>query len=334
MGDKNKRFDHFNLTKATTTTDHVVDNIFIFSPKEAIRDITAKGLLAGGEDQGFGNFAANMSRGVPHFYFLGVDRGIEKNISLTDIADSSTKQAVYYSSRSSLVTDGVSSNKIYKKTGIPPAVFQAEIETIGFPLFNIGQLIYIDLINRTREGDPSRMLKASGYYSIIKVNHEITPEDFSSKITAIIQVPFSDRREIAKEVLDPSKKSKKITQLTKQDKKRLQRTVALQKIADEVNAADKEFQEEKQRHKLTSDSVNAELKKAKESDKYKKILEKREEFKKEQEKSIRAWRIKNKTNQKAYKQREKELKSEHPDDSSKVQEELKKFVIEKLKSER
>lgn len=328
----NQRLDSFDMKKAKITTNHVVDNVFIFSAKETIRDLGAKSLLPVGESSGFGNFAANMLHGVPHFYFLGVDRGIEKSITLTDIADSSTKQAVYYSSRSSLVADGVTANKLYKKTGIPPAVFQAEVETIGFPLFNIGQLIYIDLINQQVEDDPTRMFKASGYYSIIKVSHEITAETFSSKITAIIQVPWSDRREIMKEINDPSSSgvSSKTTKLTKKDRKKLQRTLALQKIADETNEADRLFEEERERQTLTADQVSAEINKAKESENYKKVQEQRKAFEEEQKKSIGGWKAKN---SKAYTKKQKELKREYPDKPDKVEEEMNKFIIDEIKKE-
>ena len=65
-------------------------------------------------------------------------------MSLSDISDETVKTAIYYSNKTSLVNSN-RRNESSRKTGLPPAVFTANIETIGFPVITLGQLIYIDL---------------------------------------------------------------------------------------------------------------------------------------------------------------------------------------------
>ena len=127
----------------------------------------------------FGNYQSNVSNAIPHFFFLGKDRGIVKNMSLSDISDETVKTAIYYSNKTSLV-NSTGGNESSRKTGLPPAVFTANIETIGFPVITLGQLIYIDLkpgfLDEVR--DIMRTFKATGYYCVYKVSHEISAETF------------------------------------------------------------------------------------------------------------------------------------------------------------
>lgn len=325
-GDLKKQFAGFDQKKARLTTEHSIDNVFIYSAKEAGIDLVVKGLSPTSEGSAFGNFASNMDKGVPHFYFLGVDRGIEKNITLTDIADQSVKAAVYYSSKSSLVTDAITSNKLYKRTGIPPAVFQAEIETIGFPLFNIGQMIYIDLINPEKVRDASRMLKASGYYSIYKVSHQITPETFSSNITAIIQVPYSDREEITEEATKT--KTEFDLKAAKRAAEKLKVTARLEKIQTQNKESKDSYERQKNRLGATEAKLSKEKEKFSKSKTYKKVVQSREEFKKAQEEEIKEYKTKN--TKRLQKEREK-LEKKHKLNDGKVEEELRKFIIKEIK---
>ena len=322
------------LSKTTKTP---VDNVFIYGTKETVFDLTAKGLLstARGPNQPFGNFVANMRRGVPHFYFLGVDRGIEKNISLTDIADQSVKTAVYYSSKSSLVTSGLNTNRLYKKTGIPPAVFQAEIDSLGFPLFNIGQLIYIDLIdyNKGKGKDATRMLKASGYYSIYKVSHEITAETFSSKVTAIIQVPYEDREEIITEAqrTDVKVDRKELAA----ERKRVGLTTKLVKTreAEEDSQLGYKGLKESELFRTTEEDIS----KIKSSTEFTTVMDQRKAALQETKDKIQNYKDTygksgaSGSEAREFRAEKRRLEKEYKDDSSKIEEELNKWIIKKLK---
>ena len=172
-----------------------IDQYFIYDSKNTVSDLKRISTNKAITPKTFGNYASNILGGIPHFFFLGKDRGILKNMSLSDMADEIVKSAIYYNNKTSLV-NSVSGNSNSRKTGLPPAVFTANIDTIGFPILTLGQLIYIDLKPGFVEemGDIARTFKATGYYSIYKIIHEITAETFSTNISANIQLPYVDRK--------------------------------------------------------------------------------------------------------------------------------------------
>ena len=160
---------------------------FIHGAKDTINDLLKSGITPAT----FGKYNANLRASIPHFFVFGRSAGIEKNVKLTDIADDQLKTAVYYSPRSSLIND-IKGNEQLKRTGFIPAVFQTEIETIGFPIMNLGQLIYVDLKPTIDKNlAKSRPFDASGYYGVHKVSHTISKNNFSTNISAILQI--SDR---------------------------------------------------------------------------------------------------------------------------------------------
>ena len=156
---------------------------FIFGSKNVKQD------LKNGKIK-FGNYRSNMRNDIYHFYLGGQRKGVVKSVKLTDIADSTTKTAIYFDPTRS--TSGQDNNPdLASEGGWIPIVFQAEITTLGFPLFNIGQLIYID-IKPFIEKD-SRQFKANGYYAIKKVTHDFTLSGYETKISAIIEYSSWDK---------------------------------------------------------------------------------------------------------------------------------------------
>jgi len=144
----------------------------------------------------FGNYNSNFRNKIFHFYLGGTAKGITRSVKVTDIADENTKTAIYFdpsrsSSRSEIepMQTGIGA----RSGGFPPVIFQADIETLAFPLFNMGQLIYLDLRPFITAGS-GRQFKANGYYGITKVSHTFTPESFTSKINAIIQYSLEDHQ--------------------------------------------------------------------------------------------------------------------------------------------
>tara|TARA_Y100000114_G_scaffold36845_1_gene32355 strand:- start:1550 stop:4714 length:3165 start_codon:yes stop_codon:yes gene_type:complete len=171
-----------------------VTQFFIYGAKNVVNDLASKGL---NKKNKFGKYSSNINAAVPHFFLFGTDKGIEKNIKLRDNADDTLKTAVYYSPRSSLVNE-LDGAKSMKQTGFIPAVFTADVTTIGFPLMSLGQLIYIDLKSQlTAKKEATRPFKASGYYNIHKVSHNFTVDTFSTTISAIIQVPYVNRKNLS-----------------------------------------------------------------------------------------------------------------------------------------
>ena len=163
---------------------------FIHGSKDTINDLTKVGI----NKRTFGKYNSNISANIPHFFVFGKSTGIEKNIKLVDIADDQLKTAVYYSPRSSLVNE-INEETSMRHTGFIPAVFQADIETVGFPLMNIGQLIYVDLKPTiSKQQAKTRPFDASGYYRVYKVSHTANKDTFSTTISAIIQISDKDKK--------------------------------------------------------------------------------------------------------------------------------------------
>ena len=157
---------------------------FIYGFKNVEQDVKNGNIM-------FGNYTANWRNHIYHFYLGGQIKGAVKNVKVTDIADETTKTAIYYQQRAS-AREGTDPNNIAQYGGFPPVVFQAEVETIGFPMFNMGQLIYIDLQPYVSDKN-SRQFKANGYYGVTKVSHTFTVDSFSSKVSAILQYSKWDK---------------------------------------------------------------------------------------------------------------------------------------------
>ena len=156
---------------------------FIYGFKNVVNDIKDGSIT-------FGKYNSNFKNHIYHFYLGGQSKGAVKRVKLTDIADESTKTAVYFRNQASARV-GMSDPNATGVGALPPVVFQAEVETMGFPLFNMGQLIYIDLRPYVKSNH-GRQFKANGYYGVTKVTHSFTPDGFSSTVNAIIQYSLED----------------------------------------------------------------------------------------------------------------------------------------------
>jgi len=138
----------------------------------------------------FGSYNQNFRNHIYHFYLGGQIKGAVKHVKVIDVADTNTKMAVFWRNQASARV-GMTEPNATDIGALPPVVFQAEVETMGFPLFNIGQLIYVDL-RPYITSEYGRQFKANGYYGITKVTHSFTPENFSSTVSAIIQYSLAD----------------------------------------------------------------------------------------------------------------------------------------------
>ena len=175
-------------------------NYFIYGSKSISTDIK-KGRIR------FGNYSENYRNKIYHFFFGGQAKGAVLNVKVTDVADDASKTAIYYSNRAS----GVAQSNLGRKTTLMPAVFQADIQTIGFPLFNLGQIIYVDLKPYITDKN-DRLFKANGYYGIYKISHNFSPNSFTSNVSAIIQYSKADKGKTNASVVPVGKphKSQKI----------------------------------------------------------------------------------------------------------------------------
>jgi hypothetical protein len=160
-------------------------NYFIYGLKNTKEDIR-KGKIE------HGSYNANLNNKIYHFYLGGQRRGIVKSVKVTDVADQITKTAIYYDPSRASAGGNQSESDDAGLGGWMPVVFAADVTTMGFPLYSIGQLVYIDLkpflTNRT-----NRQFKANGYYAIHKVEHKFSVEGFESTFKAIIQYSDFDK---------------------------------------------------------------------------------------------------------------------------------------------
>ena len=161
------------------------DNIhyFIYGAKSIKEDIE-KGKIR------FGNYQSNYANKIYHFFFGGQSSGAVINVKVLDVADEIGKTAIYFSSRASAGEE--KAGAMGEKGGtLMPVVFQADIQTIGFPLFNLGQLVYVDLSHYIQNKN-NRLFKATGYYGVHKISHSFSAESFTSNVTAMIQMNKGD----------------------------------------------------------------------------------------------------------------------------------------------
>ena len=152
--------------------------MFIYDGKADSEDI-----LTGGN---FGSYNFNMKKKIPHFYLGGPDKGISTKIQLRDIADPTLKTAVYFGDRPS--------KGVPIKEGDPgpdvgrwaPQVYEATIDTVGYPLFGLGHLVYVD-VKFVTGATAVKNFQATGYYGVHKISHTISAEGFFTTIVGIIQ---------------------------------------------------------------------------------------------------------------------------------------------------
>jgi len=138
----------------------------------------------------FGKYAANMANKIPHFYLGGPDKGIAKKVQIRDIADPSLKTAVFYKTSPSDTLDPGNAGPAQGRWA--PVVFEAEVDTLGYPKFQLGHMIFVDATTIIPKTARKNFL-ATGYYGIKKITHTLTPDDFSTTVNAIIQVSEADK---------------------------------------------------------------------------------------------------------------------------------------------
>lgn len=191
------------VTNHPENTKENVFQYFIHGFKSVIQDLRDSGIT----NQNFGNYNINLQNKIPHFFFYGRNKGIDQEIKLIDITDSTIKSAAYFRSISS--KQGEFAGGLERKTGFVPIIFQTEIKTIGYPFAHVGQLVFITLdpfiVNTATSttdaaGESARMLAATGYYNIHKVSHTFSQNGFFTNMSGILQLSAKD-----KQVLDPQR---------------------------------------------------------------------------------------------------------------------------------
>jgi hypothetical protein len=138
----------------------------------------------------FGKYGVNMANKIPHFYLGGPDKGIAKKVQIRDIADPSLKTAVFYKTSPSDTLDPGNAGPAQGRWA--PVVFEAEVDTLGYPKFQLGHMIFVDATTIIPKTARKNFL-ATGYYGIKKITHTLTPDDFSTTVNAIIQVSEADK---------------------------------------------------------------------------------------------------------------------------------------------
>ena len=131
----------------------------------------------------------NLEHHIPHFYMGGPDNGIATSIRLRDIADPSLKTAVFYKNSPSDALDP--GNAGPQQGRWAPVVFEAEVDTIGYPFFQLGHMMFIDA-RKFIDGSARENFLATGYYGIKKITHRLSADDFSTTVSAIIQISEKD----------------------------------------------------------------------------------------------------------------------------------------------
>ena len=177
---------------------NTTDIFFIYDSKAFVNDLKGKK---------FGNYTHNKINKIPHFYIGGPDKGIAKQVQLRDIADPTLKTAVYYKpSPSKALIEGDEGPAFGRWA---PVVFEAEVTTLGYPNFQLGQLVFID-VRRFIDATTARNFVATGYYGIHKITHRLTPDEFSTTINGIIQMSEKDKETLQSEAnpANPSKGQK------------------------------------------------------------------------------------------------------------------------------
>ena len=168
-------------------------NLFIYGLKNAVNEHA---------QATFGKYTHNIRTNKYHFYVGGQDRGILQSLKLQDITDPTMKTAIYNRAYSSANADNVEGEAEDPSIGgWTPVVFSADITTLGCPLFNLGQEVYIDAKQYIPVTARSlRQWKVNGYYAIKRVTHKLTPQSYTTSIYAILNVPDSLKKGIPREL--------------------------------------------------------------------------------------------------------------------------------------
>jgi len=168
-------------------------HIFIYGSKNVASDLAQEEITTNSAGASrSGTYDANMMHGIYHFYLGGLSRGMTMKVKVIDIADPSTKTAVYFNAGRSSERANAEGNA-ENQGSWAPVIFQANIETLGYPMFELGNLIYVDLRPFvTAEHQNSRQFAANGYYGIKKISYNWSAEKFTTNIESIIQLSDSD----------------------------------------------------------------------------------------------------------------------------------------------
>tara|TARA_Y100001963_G_scaffold58146_1_gene81379 strand:- start:4687 stop:8046 length:3360 start_codon:yes stop_codon:yes gene_type:complete len=171
------------------------DVFFIYDSKQFVNDMKGKN---------FGSYRNNLRLKIPHFYLGGPDKGIAQKIQLRDIADPSLKAAVYYK-QSPSNADSKEGTAGPEHGRWAPTVFEAQVDTLGYPNFQLGQLVFIDA-RQFVGASAQKNFMATGYYGIHKIVHKLSPDSFTTTINGIIQMSEKDKDRINSEAsaADPS----------------------------------------------------------------------------------------------------------------------------------
>lgn len=136
------------------------------------------------------SYSENINNRIPHFFFGGADRGIIKSIKFNNITDAKVKMAIWEANKG-----GVSNTNDTKQFGgdLTPEIYSVDITAIGFPYINNGNLIFIDTSALGLDKNKGTQILAGGYYTVIKVEHELTEKKFETKINALLHIGYSGK---------------------------------------------------------------------------------------------------------------------------------------------
>jgi hypothetical protein len=169
---------------------------FIYDSKTFVNDMKGKH---------FGKYKRHLEAKIPHFYLGGPNKGIAKKITLKDIADPTLKTAVFYKPSPTDTgippgggsTNDAGGNEDPSRGRWAPVVFETEVECLGYPNFQLGQLLFMD-VRRFINASISNDFLATGYYGIKKIEHKLTKDSFTTTASAIIQVSEKDKERLSK----------------------------------------------------------------------------------------------------------------------------------------
>ena len=179
--------------RRTNTTNH--GNLFIYGMKNSVNEY---------DHSNFGKYRYNLRRNRYHFYVGGQDRGILQSIKLQDIADPGLQAAIFFKNYPGAAADNTTGDSEDPAIGgWVPAIFTADITTLGCPLFNLGQEVYVDAKHFVPvTAKTLRQWKVNGYYSIKKITHKVTTHKFTSSIYTVLNVPDSLKEGIPREAAE------------------------------------------------------------------------------------------------------------------------------------
>ncbi len=141
-------------------------------------------------------YEGNKERKIPHMFFGGVDRGIVKKIKFTDNTNAKVKAAIWEQNKGNNTEDDLSK---YDGT-LAPMVYTADITLIGYPYIINGNLIFIDTSALGLDQGKAVNLLIGGYYTAIKVTHELSVDKFETKVSATLKADYRLKGKITERV--------------------------------------------------------------------------------------------------------------------------------------